>query len=64
MEGTHEESVLVSPDVNIGELTAKSHCLRGATRVNMMPLGLAAVAALAAEDIEVDIWDEGSIPVS
>jgi radical SAM superfamily enzyme YgiQ (UPF0313 family) len=56
--------LLITPDFNPGETKVKSYASRF-TILNflpqkgwMAPLGLATVAALTPEDVDVDIWDE------
>lgn len=56
--------LLITPDFNPGETKVKSYASRFAIlnflpqKAWMAPLGLATLAALSPDDIEVDIWDE------
>ena len=50
--------LLVAPDFNAVDAMVRDGIYLTLHKESMAPLGLATVAALTPEDIEVDIWDE------
>ena len=57
-EGQMKKILLIAPDFNPVDTKARDGIYVTLHKESMVPLGLATVAALTPDDVEVDIWDE------